>query len=224
MENYFEILSGCPLFHGIESSDFESMLKCLGAKTLDFSKGTPVFLEGSAAQYVGIVLRGAIQIIWEDYYGNRSVLTMLKPGELFAEAFSFAGLETMPVSAIATKDSTVLLLNCRRVVTVCQHTCRFHNRLLKNLLQGMAMKNLAMTQKIRYMSQKTTKEKLTSYLLDQAKQNESFEFTIPYDRQSLADYLGVERSAMSAEISKLKKSGQIDTKGSWFHIKELRKG
>ena len=79
-----------------------------------------------------------------------------------------------------------------------------------------------MTQKIRYMSQKTTKDKLTAFLLDQAKQNGSSEFTIPYDRQALADYLGVERSAMSAELSKLKKSGQIDTKGSWFCLKKLQ--
>ena len=89
---------------------------------------------------------------------------------------------------------------------------------MKNLLQGMAQKNLALSQKIRYMSQKSTKEKLMAYLLDQAKQHGSTEFVIPYDRQALADYLGVERSAMSAEIGKLKKSGQIDTKGSWFSI------
>jgi CRP-like cAMP-binding protein len=85
----------------------------------------------------------------------------------------------------------------------------------------MAGKNLAMNQKIRYMSQKTTKDKLIAYLLDQAKQNNSSEFVIPFDRQALANYLGVERSAMSAEISKLKKNGQIDTKGSWFCLKHL---
>ena len=105
--------------------------------------------------------------------------------------------------------------------TVCGNACRFHSQLLQNLLKVMAMKNLAMTQKIRYMSQKTTKDKLTAFLLDQAKQNDSSEFVIPYDRQALADYLGVERSAMSVELSKLKKNGQIDTKGSWFRLKEL---
>ena len=105
------------------------------------------------------------------------------------------------------------------VFTSCSGSCRFHNQLLKNLLQGMAQKNLALTRKIRYMSQKTTKDKLMAYLLDQAKQQDSREFVIPHNRQSLADYLGVERSAMSAEISKLKKSGQIDTHGSWFCLK-----
>lgn len=219
MENFFEILSKCPLFEGIEQSDLNSMIACLDGKTLDVQKGNPVFLEDAPARFAGVVLSGTVQVVREDYYGNRSVMTILQPGELFAEVFSFAGLETMPVSVIAIKDSTVLLLDCRRILTICSNSCHFHTLLLKNLLRGMAQKNLALSQKIRYMSQKTTKEKLVAYLLDQAKQQGSEEFTIPFDRQALADYLGVERSAMSAEISKLRKNGEIDTKGSWFCLK-----
>lgn len=219
MEKYFEILLQCPLFAGIEQSDLHHMIDCLNGKLIDVPKGTPVFLEGSPAEYVGVLLSGTVQVIREDYYGNRSVINNLQPKELFAEVFSFAGLDTMPVSAIATKDSKVLLLNCRRVVSPCANACHFHNILLKNLLQGIAMKNLALSKKIRYMSKKTTKEKLMAYLLDQAKAQGSREFVIPYDRQALADYLGVERSAMSAEIGKLKKAGWIDTKGAWFRLK-----
>jgi CRP-like cAMP-binding protein len=221
MEISFENLLHCPLFHGIEKSDLFSMIKCLDGKTVPISKGSPIFMDGAPARFVGVVLSGTVQVVREDYYGNRSILNILQPGELFAEAFSFAGLETMPVSVIAIKDSTVLLLDCKRVLTSCSNSCHFHSLLLKNLLQEMAQKNLALSQKIRYMSQKTTKEKLMSYLLDQAKQHRSSEFTIPFDRQALADYLGVERSAMSAEISKLKRSGHIDTKGAWFCLKAL---
>jgi CRP-like cAMP-binding protein len=221
MEHFLENLLHCPLFHGIEKSDLFSMIKCLDGKTIHISKGSPVFMDGAPARFVGVVLSGTVQVVREDYYGNRSILNILQPGELFAEAFSFAGLETMPVSVIAIKDSTVLLLDCKRVLTSCSNSCHFHSLLLKNLLQEMAQKNLALSQKIRYMSQKTTKEKLMAYLLDQAKQHGSSEFTIPFDRQALADYLGVERSAMSAEISKLKSSGQIDTKGAWFCLKSI---
>jgi CRP-like cAMP-binding protein len=222
MEHFFENLLYCPLFNGIEQSDLHAMIKCLNGKTVHIPKGSPVFIEGSPAQFVGVVLSGTVQVVREDYYGNRSVLTILPPGELFAEVFSFAGLETMPVSVIAIKDSHVLLLDCKRVLTSCSNSCHFHNLLLKNLLQEMAQKNMALSQKIRYMSQKTTKEKLMAYLLDQAKQHGCSEFTIPFDRQALADYLGVERSAMSAEISKLKNSGQIDTKGAWFSLKDCQ--
>ena len=219
MKKFFETLSKCPLFDGIEQSDLNSMIACLDGKTIDISKGIPVFLEGTSARFVGVVLAGTVQVIREDYYGNRSVMTILQPGNLFAEAFSLAGLNTMPVSVIAVKDSTVLLLDCRRILTTCSNSCHFHTLLLRNLLQEMAQKNLALSQKIRYMSQKTTREKIMAFLLDQAKQQKSHEFVIPYDRQALADYLGVERSAMSAEISKLRKSGEIDTKGAWFCLK-----
>lgn len=219
MKDFFEILSQCPLFHGIEQSDLNSMISCLDGKTIHVPKGNPAFLEGSPARFVGVVLSGTVQVVREDYYGNRIIMTILQPGELFAEVFSFAGLETMPVSVIAIKHSEILLLDSSRILTPCSNSCHFHNLLLKNLLQGMAQKNLALSRKIRYMSQKSTKEKLMAFLLDQAKQHKSTEFVIPYDRQALADYLGVERSAMSTEIGKLKKSGEIDTKGAWFCIK-----
>lgn len=219
MKKYFEILAKCPLFDGIEPNDLNTMIGCLHGKTISVPKGSPVFLEGEPARFVGVVLFGTVQVVREDYYGNRSVMTILQPGELFAEVFSCAGLDTMPVSAIALTDIEVLLLDCRHVLSSCSNSCHFHNTLIKNLLQEMAQKNLALSRKIRYMSQKTTKEKIMAYLLDQAKQQGSNEFVIPHDRQSLADYLGVERSAMSAEISKLKQSGQIDTHGSRFCIK-----
>ena len=218
MEHFFEVLLTCPLFTGIRREELTSMLDCLGGKTVEISKGAPVFLEGDPAQFVGVVLSGAIQILRDDYYGNRSVMTAVEPGELFGEAFSCAGIKTLPVSAIALKNSTVLLLDCKHVLTVCPKACQFHNQLVNNLLRVMARKNLALSQKIQVMSHKTTKEKLMAYLLDQAKRKQSPEFVIPYDRQALADYLGVERSAMSAEISKLKKAGIIDSKGSWFRI------
>ena len=221
MEKYFSILFQCPLFSEIDQADLKAMLECLGGKFMAVPKGAPVFLEGDPAQLVGVVLSGGVQVVQDDYYGNRSVLSILQPGESFGEAFSCAGLESMPVSVFAIKDSEVLLLNSRRILTLCSHTCHFHSLLIENILKGLAQKNLAFTQKVRYMSQKTTKEKLLAYLLDQAKQQGSAEFVIPCEQQALADYLGVERTAMSAEISKLKKAGLLDAKGSWFCMKQV---
>ena len=169
--------------------------------------------------FQGVVLLGTVQVVQEDYYGNRSVMTVLQPGESFAEVFSCAGFEVMPVSVMAVTDSEVLLLDCRCVLTTCSRSCHFHSLLMKNMLEGMAQKILSLTQKIQYMSKRTTREKLMAYLSNQAKQQGSKGFVIPHNRQSLADYLGVERSAMSVEISKLKKAGKIDTHGSWFCLK-----
>ena len=218
MDEYFEILSQCSLFTGITQEELNSMLTCLNGTIIRTPKGSPVFLEGDPATFVGVVLSGMVQILRTDFYGNRSVLTVVSPGGLFGEAFACAGVGTLPVSVIAQENTSVLLLDCKRVLTSCSNACPYHRNLAGNLLREIARKNLMLTQKIRCMSRKTTQEKLMEFLLDQAKQHGSAEFVIPYDRQTLADYLGVERSAMSAEISKLKKAGRIDCSGSRFRV------
>ena len=189
-----------------------------GAKTIALDKKYTVFAQGSPAKYIGIVLSGAVRIVRDDYYGQRSFLTQAEPGDIFAEAYACAPVETMPISGYAAADSQVMLLSARKMLTVCTNACGFHNRLVKNLLAVVAEKNLLLSRKIQFMSQKTTREKLIAYLLDQAKQHGSDEFTIALDRQALADYLGVERSAMSAELSKLRRDGVLETTGSWFRL------
>lgn len=219
MEKYFDLILSNPLFAGISKEDLGSLLNCLSAKIRDFLKGEPVFLEGEPAGFIGLVLEGAVQIVRDDFYGNRSLLTLAQTGDLFAEAFACANVETMPVSGYAVQNSKILWLNCRKMLTVCANACGFHNMLVKNLLQVVAQNNLVLGRKIQFMSGKTTREKLMTYLLDQAKQAGSREFTIPLDRQALADFLGVERSAMSAEISKLRADDVLESKGSWFLLK-----
>ncbi len=218
MERYFDQIAKSPLFAGIEEGELRAMLSCLGARKQTFPRAGAVFLEGDPAGMIGMVLEGSVQVVRDDVFGNRSVLTCAEPGELFAETFSCAGVETMPVSAYAAKDSVLLLMDCRRMLTVCANTCGFHNRLIRNLLQVVAENNMLLTRKIRIMSKKTTRDKLMAYLMDQAKLHESTDFTIPLDRQALADYLGVERSAMSFELSKLRKAGVLETKGSAFRL------
>ncbi len=218
MREYLDVLAGCPLFDGVERADITAMLGCLDGRAVEVRKGEAVFNEGDPARFMGIVLAGSVQILRDDYYGNRSVLTVVGPGGLFAEAFACAGLERMPVSAVAQLPGAVLLMDCRRVLRSCSNACPFHSRMVDNLLRGIAQKNLTLTQKIRYMSQKTTRDKLMEVLLDQAKAHHSAEFTIPFDRQSLADYLGVERSALSAEISRMRRDGLIESTGSRFRL------
>lgn len=218
MKEFFDLLLSTPLFSGIHSKELESMLGCLGATTVTVPKGSPVFLEGDAAGFVGLVLEGCVQVVQEDFYGKRNILAHAEKGDLFAEAFACANIETMPVSGYAVRDSRLLMLSCQKMLTVCTCACPFHNQLVKNMLRVVARKNLQMHDKIRFMSQKTTKEKLMAYLLEQAKAAHSSDFTIPFDRQALADFLGVERSAMSAELGKLKKAGILELKGSHFHL------
>ena len=218
MEKYFDLLLTSPLFAGISREELSSLLNCLQARVLRFGKGEPVFLEGDPAGFVGFVLEGAVQIVRDDYYGSRSILGHGEAGDLFAEAYACADVSVMPVSGYALRESRVMFLECQKMMTVCSGACGFHNRLVKNLLQVMAGKNLNLSRKIQFMSRKTTRQKLMAYLLEEAKQAGSPEFTIPFDRQTLADYLGVERSAMSTELGKLRKEGILVTTGSRFKL------
>jgi CRP-like cAMP-binding protein len=218
MEKYYEILLTNPIFAGISREELHSMLQCLNARATAVPKGSPVFLEGDPAGFIGIVLEGAVRIVRDDYYGQRTLLAQAEPGDIFAETYACAGVDAMPVSGYAALDSRVLLLQSRKMLTVCTNACGFHNRLVKNLLQVVSQKNLLLSSKIQFMSRKTTKEKLMAYLLDQAKRWGSPEFTIPLDRQALADFLGVERSAMSAELSKLRRDGLLESTGSRFRL------
>jgi CRP-like cAMP-binding protein len=214
MEEYFDLLLESPLFAGISREELSLLLGCLQVRLVAAAKGEPVFLEGEPAGFVGMVLEGGVQIVQDDYFGNRSVLAHAQRGEIFAEAFACAGVETMPVSAMALQSTKAALFDCRKMLTVCTGGCRFHNQLVKNLLQVVAHKNLAQNRKIRIMSRKTTREKLMAFFLEQAKAAGAAEFTIPFDRQTLADYLGVERSAMSAELGKLRRDGVLGARGA----------
>ena len=218
MKNYFPLLQRCPLFAGIDGEDLEGMLRCLNAQSRRVSRGQTVFHEGDEARWVGIVLEGAVEIFRDDYDGSRSLLGRAGAGQLFGEVFACAGVETLPVTVEARQESVILLADCRRVLTVCRNACTFHNRLINNLLQVVAEKNMQLNRKIECMSRRTTREKLMAFLLGEAKARGSREFDIPFDRQALADYLGVERSAMSAELGKLVKDGVIECNRRHFRL------
>ena len=222
MKHDFAILSECPLFAGIRPEDRGPMLSCLGTKNTLVQKNQFVFREGDPARFLGIVLEGSVQIIREDYYGNRSILARIGPGGLFGESFACAGVATYPISVEAVEDSRVLIIDSHRITVTCGNACGFHQQMIYNMLRIVANKNLLLNQKMEITSKRTTREKLMAFLLAQAKHHRSPSFTIPYDRQALADYLEVERSAMSAEISKLRRDGVIQCERSHFRLlKEL---
>jgi len=218
MKGFFPLLLQCPLFSGVSELAISNLLECLKAQWRPCTKGQFIFYEGDPVRRVGLVLSGSVQILRQEYDGSRSILANIAPGELFGEIFACAGLTHFPVSVQVTQEGQVLFMDFQQLITTCGQACSFHQQVITNLLRILSGKNLILNQKIRCMSQTTTQEKLMTFLLEQAKQHGKPEFIIPFDRQALADYLGVERSAMSAEISKLKKQGRIDTKGSWFHL------
>ena len=218
MVHYHSVMERCPLFSGIEMEDLSAMMGCIGGKQLAVSKGQYICREGDPASHVGMVLSGAVRLEREDYYGNRSIVAHIGPAELFGETYACADAAALPISVVADEDSQVLLMDCRRITRTCSHACAFHNRIIFNLLRVVAQKNLVYDQKIQVTSKRTTREKLMAYLLSQAKLQGSSTFRIPYDRQELADYLEVDRSGMSAEISKLRKEGILLSEKNHFTL------
>ena len=218
MKQYFDVLRKCLLFRGITDTELSAMLPCLGARIARFDKGDFIMTEGEEARYVGIVLSGLVHIIREDYFGNKSIIEGVGPSGLFGESFACAGVLSTPVSVIAAESAQVMLIDCLKIICSCSSACEFHQRIIYNLLKVVAEKNLAFHQKIEITSKRSTREKLLAYLLLQAKRSGTDSIEIPYNRQELADYLGVERSGLSTEIGKLCKQGVITADRKQFRF------
>ncbi len=216
MKKYFDILRKCCLFDTIEDQNLIAMLSCLGAKRAKFDKKYTIFTEGTPAKYFGVLLSGSAQIIRHDYYGNRSIVSGVVPGELFGESFACAGVQILPVSIVANEPCEVLLIDSSHVLHTCSNGCEFHRRMIYNLMRDLAAKNIMFHQKLDITAKRTTREKLLAYLAYMEQQTGSHAFEIPFDRQELADYLEVDRSGLSAEISKLKREGVIDCRKNHF--------
>ena len=167
---------------------------------------------------MGIVLSGKVHIVREDYYGNRNIVAIVSTGEMFGEVFACAGTDLMPVSVFAEEISEIMFIDLRSITTTCGQGCEFHGVIIRNLLRIVSEKNLILNRKIDFLSKRSTREKLLSYLSAQAKRTGSAEFSIPFNRQELADFLCVDRSAMSAELSKMSRDGLIRYEKSRFRL------
>jgi CRP-like cAMP-binding protein len=212
------IPEGCPLFRGIAAGDISKMLDCLCALPRSYQKGEYILHAGDRSTQMGLVLEGSVHVIEEDFYGNRQILSTLSEGDLFGESYACAPDAALLVSVIASVSCTILFLDVHRVLTVCGSACAFHSALIRNLLAILAEKNLTLTRKIEHMGQKTIRDKVLSYLSAQSALAQKRTFEIPLNRQQLADYLAVDRSALSAELSRMQRDHLISFERNRFTI------
>lgn len=218
LKKYIPTLLKTPLFHGIGESEIEKMLCCLGAKVELFEKRYTVFREGTKPHQIGIVLSGGVQIVEIDFYGNRTILGEIGEAGMFMEEFASAGESTLPFSAIASLDSEIMLINAEHILHTCDNCCSHHRELIYNLMKALARKSVAQLRRSEVVSKRTTREKLLAYLYLESEMKLGEFFEIPFDRQELADYLEVERSGLSTEISKLKREGVIENEKRRFKL------
>jgi len=214
MKQIFDAVQHNPLFKNIAYSDFEKLAGCIEAKSRRYEKGEVILLSGDRVSHIGLILSGGVKIKKEDIDGNIVILTELGCAELFGEVFACAGIDQSPVTVQASEKSEILFINYRKVINACSSACDFHARLIENMLILIAQKNLLLNQKIEILSRRTTREKLLLFF--DTHRGAAKKFAVPFNREEMAHYLCVDRSAMSSELSKMRNEGLI-----WFQKNEF---
>ena len=218
MQKYLSVLRNCPFFGGLTDDEILSILHCVSAVKSVRPRGSYIFRAGESTEVMGLVLSGSALVIQEDPWGHRNILSKCNVGDFFGEPYAATPGAILNISVVAQEDCEILLLNVRRPLTACPSACDHHQKLIRNLVSVLASKILLFNDKITHVSKRTTREKLLSYLSAESIRQSSLSFDIPFDRQQLADFLCVERSAMSVELSKLQKEGLLVTKRNHFEL------
>lgn len=206
------------LFAGIEQNEILSLLHCVDAKVLNYKKGEFVLRQGDEMVDIALLLDGSLHIQSDDYWGNRSILGHVSGGEIFGEAYVLSHDSRILNDVVAVENSVVMFINAKRIISVCSSTCVFHTKVVQNMFLVISEKNKKLVQKLGHVCKRSIREKLNSYLSQEAKKQKSPNIIIPFNRQQLADFLSVDRSAMSNELCKMRDEGLIEFRKNYFRL------
>lgn len=218
MQDLVERICKNALFEGMELQEIETLVGCLRPVQRTYQKNEVIWQEGDHVHTVGLVVEGKVLILRDDFWGNRSILGEAAAGGLFGESYACAPGQPVTVSVLAAEDCTVVFLEIAQALAVCGQACSFHLRMIQNLMQILAQKNLMLSRKIDHISRRSTREKLLAFLSYHAQEQGSATFDIPFNRQELADYLSVDRSALSQELGRMKRDGLVEFTRSHFTL------
>ena len=218
MKKYVSVLKRTQLFAGVGDDEIASMLSCLGARLYTYKNGEYVLRQGEHLNDIIVLVNGNLHIQKDDYWGNRSILGQIAVGEMFGEAYIAPESGALLNDVVAVDDSAVIFFDVKRIITTCSSVCRFHAMVVQNIFFAISEKNRKLVQKLGHMSKRSTREKLISYLSEEAKKHNSSSFTIPFNRQQLADFLSVDRSAMSNELCKMRDEGMLEFNKNQFKL------
>ena len=207
-----------PLFYGIKPDELNAMLSCIGYHIGTFKKGDIVAFEGDNLKHIGIILSGAVDMVKEDLWGNKTMLVRMRKDELFGETFACGSDSLSVVTFMVSEAAKILFMPFDRVMHSCTMACQFHHRLIENMVKIIADKNRDLMRKVDVVSKRTIREKLLAYLSIQAQVQNSRYFEIPLGRVELAENLCVDRSALTRELAKMKADGLIDYDKNCFRI------
>ena len=209
LEKYYHQIKNSPVFYGMKDDELQGLLECFNARIRNFEEGEMIIRQGDRITNIYLILEGAVNIEKDSYWGRRIIITQLSVNDNIALAFVASKNIESNIDAVAAQNTRVLVLSYEKCTSMCQNACTRHKVLINNLFDILSKENIELIQKIENVSQKTIRDKLLTYLSNEARKRKSNSFEIPFNRQDLADYLNIDRSAMSFELSKLQKEGLI---------------
>jgi CRP/FNR family transcriptional regulator, dissimilatory nitrate respiration regulator len=210
------------LFYGIKQENIPSMMGCISGYHKSYKKNEFIILAGDKIETVGIVLSGSVIVTKENYNGDRKIILTASENDIFVESLVAAGINISPVNVIAKQDCKILFIPMAKLLSSCTHACSFHTQLIFNFVKVLAKKNIDMDQKLDYVSTKTTRQRIAKYLMNQVDALGKMTVVLPLNKNELAEYLNVDRSVLSRELSKMKKEGIIDFDKNTFHILDIQ--
>ena len=208
----------CRLFKDVEEAGFARLCECMHVKELHRKNNETFIRESDPCNRIGVVVLGAVQLSRQRFDGSRAVLEAIREGGAFGMTYAFRDAKSMGISIRAVGDAVVLLFDSDSIPRPCHKLCPVHLHFLHNLLTVMSQTTFQIKRKLRILSQRTIRGRLLLFLRILAKREQAKEFDIPFDRQALADFLCVDRSALSAELSKLRRERKVESVKNHFKL------
>ncbi len=209
------------LFRGMAPEDIISLLSCLKPKMSRYRKNDLIINAGEKLESIGMVLSGEAAVSKENAAGNRVMMLLLKPGEIFGETVAFAGSPSWPATVQAQGNCEVMFIPKEKIVGECEKICPWHKSLIQNMLRIIAERAMMLNKKVEYLAMKSMRGKISAYLLEGYKKTGMTTYALPLKRNELAEFLNVSRPSMSREMSRMRDEGIIDFHRSTITIRDL---
>lgn len=218
MELNYEVLKNCALFRRMNDREIESLMQCLGIQVKSFKADEYIFFSGDQVNHVGIVLSGMVEVMKENLAGNKHIVAILGASDMFAEGIVCTGNRISPVTVRVKEEGRVLFIPYEKIIKSCGNSCTFHVGLIQNMMVVLGEKNVNLNRKLELLTLKGMREKISSFLLNEANEKSSSMFQIMLNRTEMADYLNVSRTSMCRELARMKEEGLIDFYGNSFKL------
>lgn len=217
LNNYVEVIKKAPLFRDIASDELKAMLGCLKPVVKSYKRHEFITITGEPFSGIGLLLEGEASISKETQGGDRVVLSLIQPGDMFGEIIAFSGESMWPANVQALEECRALFIPREGIVSPCMKTCPWHRTLVQNLLMIVSDRALMLNKKLEYLTIRSMRGRICAFLLDQYKKRGTSTFTLDMNRNEMADFLNVSRPSMSRELGRMRDEGLID-----FHLSTVR--